>query len=320
MRPKMIYKISDFIDKILSKYKKQKLEQINVDEATRFYKDVRDTEDLEKEMYKEKAKKLVLFEPTIWEEEQFLLSRYQKKYLKDKNTKTKIKMEISENLSYNDVKPKSLARELTILDLRILKDIHASELIEYDGTEECETKCKNMLLLKRKNDLLLNMVNCDLLDDKVLVKFYIKLCKKLNEFKNYNSLSVILAALKRQKLSEKYYNEVAELINISSDYFEMRNLLDTKVSNKEFCLVPIEIILKDTEESNKNRESEIASENFCKMIEFFVEMQQKELECKSKKKIEHWLLTKLCGVSETQIEEEEVVIHKKEIGSFYLFL
>lgn len=320
----MIYNINNLIDDLKKKYYKNESEQIPEYERSfidsTFTSQIKDTKYIEEEFKQEKPPKLNLASPVLWDELEFPNSEYQRLYRTNKHkTRTKIKMLLAESFTFKNVKPNKLAKELTLLDIYYLKVIHPSEFIFYDGSETTANKCANLMLFKRKNTILTNVVGKEIENDRSLIKYFLKVANKLDKLGNFNSLSCVLDGLRRNKLEDKDFDKIADLIDRNKNYLETRNLLDDKLERKEFYIIPVELILKDVEDSNRNKGSAIASKRFCDLIEFFVHMQTIEWDIKGKKKYEHFLFLKLYkfrNIRHIEIRKAE----KKELGAIFLFL
>ncbi|KAM0687776.1 hypothetical protein COBT_000979 [Conglomerata obtusa] len=305
----MLYKINDFIDEILSK-------------TTEKHEPSFSTAKLPLEITQPKID--LSFKPTIprkektfippnWAENVLPQSQLMQKYAKSKHKyKYKTSMIKSQGLSFKNTRPKTIANELTIFDYELLKHIHPSELVDYDGRSD---QCAQIELIKSKNKLFTNLVYNEIKDDFTNVKYFIKLAKHLDTIKNFSSLSCVLTALKRHKLEDQYFECVNGLYKRTQDYFQMRNMMERCNDN---YVIPVDYMLKDLEELNKNRHSEIAAKRFCQLVEYLVRIQNNDQK-RSKKKYEHFLKWKMIngGKKEFVDVEKEPEI---SIGSIFLFL
>ncbi|KAM0677055.1 Ras guanine nucleotide exchange factor bud5 [Binucleata daphniae] len=257
------------------------------------------------------------FVPNVWSEKVIPHSRLLTKYLENKNkTKHKAKIELSQMLKFKNCKPKVIAKELTNLDKILYVKIHPDELVEYNGSFDNIDKCQSIYNLQKKNDLLSNLVFEEIKRNYNIIKFFIKVCQKLESTQNYNSLIAILCGIKRHKLEQTYFDIVSKMYDRSRNYFELRKAIE---KSQNTCVIPIDMMLKDVEESNTNRQSEIAAKRFCDMIEYLVKAQE-QTKVKVKRIYEHFLRWKLATSNpeaHVKIEEKEV---KRELGSIFLFL
>jgi len=257
----------------------------------------------------EKPQKLKKYKPIIWEETEFPLSSYQKRYRTKKSMKLKIKMEQAEQLVFYNIKPLTLANALTRFNLTFLKNIHATELYDY-GKKECPG--------------INAWLNFNTIVQKMVIKnmkpsYFIAVAEELEKLNNYNTLNTIITALKSAKLNEKMFKKISKLVECDN-YFIMRQKID-KLEN-DFVIVPANLFLKDIEECNKNLESEIASKRFVKQLDFFVNMQDVKFQDRSKlkKKVEHFLLVNLHSCIDIVIDKKTEEISETTRGSYFLFI
>ncbi|KAF7684593.1 Ras guanine nucleotide exchange factor A [Astathelohania contejeani] len=252
----------------------------------------------------------------FWDNKILPYSTYQIELENNPNSKRiKNRIEISTNINIYEVPAHKIAKAMTHLDLKMLKAIHPIEITDYDGSDE---KCPNILLFANKNTALSNYISHEVRKDSKRLRYFFRVAKHLQKLENYNSLHSVIDGIRRHQLTDKQLDVIMALINNTKEYFEMRNLLEIRIKKKEFFIPPLEIILKDVKDSNKNPESEIASLRFCELIEFFVFIQGKEFSGPLNKKYEHFLLSQF--YLHLHSNHPSVSIKKKSCDIFGLFL
>ncbi|KAM0676391.1 hypothetical protein GVAV_000356 [Gurleya vavrai] len=308
----MPYRISDFVDEILGK--------TDIDKNTYSFNKIIPSSitnpDTDFSFKKVKIPKPEIFEPEIWSDEVIPHSRLIKRFEKTKHkSRINIKLHESQSIEFFNTDPNTIAKELTNVDIEFLLGISPSELLDYDGKPINISKCDGLRSFDKKNQMLTNLVHKEVINNEENIKYFIKLAQNLASIKNYNSLSCITVALKKIKLQAKYFEKIEDLDKSISDYFNMRKIIEE--SHEEY-IIPLSIILKDIEEANSNKESEIAAKRFCFIVEYLVNI-EKFKKYKIKAKYEHFLKWKIVNAEKKNIniiEKEK----KVEIGSIFLFL
>ncbi|KAK1347362.1 RasGEF domain-containing protein [Hamiltosporidium tvaerminnensis] len=256
----------------------------------------------------------------LWSTDILPLSRYQIILKKGVNeSKWKLKMEKICQRTIMDFKSNSLAKILTIIDFEMVKSIQPSELLFYDGSKESESKCPTLSQLKSKNNCLKNYISYEISKNRNSIYKFLKISKKLLLLENYNSLNSILNGIRTHKLNSKELDSVSKVFDKCKTYFQIRQLLDICFQKKSFFIPPLEIILKDIEDSNRNKNSLIASKRFCKLIEFLILVQNQKFVKKINKKTEHFILNKMF-VSRFYSAKRKKICSKKYEGSYFLFI
>lgn len=310
----IIYGISDLIKDITRVYyneetkESKKTIQIPL-ELLNITADIKQTEEIEDVFEIVKPSKLQKYKPNIWSITEYIHSSYQKKYNNKKTTKLKMKMEKAEKLKFCNIKPKTLAKALTMFDINFLKAIHASELYYYG-----KDNCPSINAWIKHNTTVQNMTI-----QNMNPAYFIAVAEELKKLKNYNTMTTVITAVKNAKLSEQMFKQISSLIEYDN-YFKMREQIDN-IGN-ESMIVPIDLFLKDIEECNRNLDSEIASKRFIKQIDFFTCMQEvnSEKEKRLQRKLEHFLVVNLFKCINIVVERKPEKLVKITHGSFFLFL
>ena len=160
-------------------------------------------------------------------------------------------MEEIDKIDEKTISPRKLAAILTSLDLLLIKEVTAADLIKYDGN----TIPQSVSHIQNKNTGLFHWISIT-----YDYKYIIKMLKRASVDKNYNLMNILIKAIQTKKLSNK---KIEKLVF----YKELLN-------NQDNGIVPFEWMLKDCEDSNVNVESDIASMRFCKIVEKLKEMKK----------------------------------------------
>lgn len=228
-----------------------------------------------------------------------LKSRYQHAAETKDSLRLKYKMEKAERLDLYRLKPSKLAEALTYIDLMLYKDIRPIELVNYDGSECSDESCKTLCRFKLKNQALTSFTQQEL---GVLsnFKYFYKLARHLLSLRNYNSFDAILSGIRTQELEHNQLEKITELMKDSRIHLDLHKVLQEKIHFNEFLVPPLNLVLKDIQSSNCNKENEMASMKFCKTIEFLVYTQNLEPFFRVKRKYEHLIIYK---INQTKIEK-----------------
>lgn len=171
---------------------------------------------------------------------------------------TEKNLEKIENLSSSNLEQlscKKIVKISTFLDLHLIKQVTAEHLIEYSGTPTCDA----ISYIMNKNRYLQSLVSRKFDHRKIF-----KMLKYAAQYKNYNMIHVLVKCLQTKKLRRKRFDKM----------MLYRNLLE----QQEGGIFPFDWMLKDSEDSNLNASSEVASLRFCKIIEKLKEMKTMENE------------------------------------------
>lgn len=148
---------------------------------------------------------------------------------------------------------RKLVRLLHVLDIELIKQVTAKDLISYDG----RTIPQRIAHLINKNTGLLNWISTEMSFSKL-----IRMMEHAVLLKSFNNLSVFVKAAQSKRLTSRRVKRL-------STYKEHLDKMDGGI-------FPFEWMLKDAAESNINVTSEIAARRFCKIVEKLKEMKQIE--------------------------------------------
>ncbi|EJW03285.1 hypothetical protein EDEG_02351 [Edhazardia aedis USNM 41457] len=324
----MIYTVKDFLNDLVGNYDQEKnnseIDNIlsNRNQPDQIYNDIKACAEGGLEYTPLKAPKIKKFVPYIWDKEKFLYSYYQEKYISNKRKqKYLIKMQMAEKeMSFRNVKPTSLSKELTHLDYKIIRLVHPTELLDYDGTDSALEKCKWLTFWMKKNQTLENLVFEETSRNRKTIKYFIEVALELDKLQNYNSMQCIIDGLRKNNLDTDDFNALSGLVAKTKDYFAIRKLITEKMKNNELFVCPLNVIQKSLLELNANVASQTAANNFCDVIQFFIGLQQGFYKMEKSNKIEHFLYHKLVVAMNIKSHMKVSKMTKKELGSFFLFL
>lgn len=216
------------------------------------------------------------------------------KYLENKSEKNleKIEMWMDTPLNY---KPKKFARIFTQIDLDLIRNVTAEDLVTFDGSSES----KSIQHIQNESKALITI-----LSKEFNVKQLFGILKYAELYKNYNLIHIAIKALQSKKLNEKSIQRML--------YY--KNILDSQ----EGGIFPFAWILKDCEDSNLNVESEVASMRFCKIIERLKEMKNLTYEFQVREKYKQIIYSKMWTAT-NQVSKETSIYHKN-LRNLYLTL
>lgn len=250
----------------------------------------------------------------LWDRLEFPNTWYQEKLMEGKKKNMyKNKIELSREIDLYQIKPKKLAKILTGIDFSIIMKIRPHELVEYDGTN-CE--CVNLNHIKHKNIGLTNFVANELMLKENYIYFF-RLLKHLKAMKNYNSFFCVIRAFQNQKLATKDLKNVSKFMKKTETYFDMRNVLDQLIAKNEMFIYPIDVYMKDVEDSNRSK-SEASCMRFCSLVEMLIKLQNGEEKIEIKHRYEHFILDRLYTFYKASPREFKKVIRKKYHTEFLL--
>ena len=223
----------------------------------------------------------------LWKEDVLPVTNY------IKNPTNKNLSKIEEISKIKNIKPKKLVEMITIIDLLLIKNVTPKDLIEYDGNKTIIP----IEHIQNKNKGLLNWLNKDFDNSSIFKMLKYSLLKK-----NYNLINILLKSLQSRKLSNK---EIEKMI-----YY--KKILDQQESG----IFPFDWILKDSEDSNVNVNSEIASMRFCKIIDKLNEMKKIEIEKTLREKHKQFIYGNIFSNINHTLEYFNI----KESNALYLLL
>lgn len=298
----MPYNINDLVDDILNINQSQQ----NIDsERTQNIRNDLPIPEQEPEAY-EKPKPLSKVEHYIWPDTEFCNSLYQQQYLKRPTTKLKLKILYAEQLTFLNIKPDRLCKELVIIDHDFLIKIHPLEFLSYPKD------CKNIDNWEIFNKAVHNTIKS------LSPKYLLKMASHLESLNDYNLIYVILNVLKGKRLIKEHIDKLASL-NKKYGYFTLRKTVE-QIKEQEFYILPLDFIIKDIEESNQNLGSEIAGKRFIEVVDFFINSQSRKLEIKSVRKYQHLIIYSMYKKKDEPVCEIKEEKKEKKIGAIYLFL
>ncbi|KHN69284.1 hypothetical protein M896_080180 [Ordospora colligata OC4] len=229
-------------------------------------------------------------EPVMWDEKDLPRTWYQMRFVDSVNKSKYIKkMAYAESMDVYHITPKKLSKALTSIDLQFLKKITPNDLVEYDGDDGNESSSIKQIRLK--NEGLMNFVAHELSTRKNY-NYFFKVLEHLEKIRNFNSIHCITRAFQMQKLDLKSLGKLSVYVKTSLSYFDMRQVLDELTADDMFLVCPIDVYIKDIEESNKNRGSEVASMRFCRLVEILIRLQTQEHDLRIPHITEHFLFTR----------------------------
>lgn len=266
------------------------------------------------------------FKVTIWSENEFILSHYQLKYNAGRHTHTyKMKMKESEELDLCNIKPKTLAKSLTLIDLNLMKKVRPIELLAFQTGKLGD--CNNLDMIEKKNkylaQLLTRYASNTAENRKFNINYLINVAKYLIKFRNYLSLKILIVALKSQILDKKQREKLVKY-DEAIKWKACKRLLyerdDIKIFKQtaDFILLPYDFFLRCLHDSNVSPKSELASKTFNGVVDYITELQKFDPKCK-KHKIEHFLILKMFQAKEYN-NSTKYRPSKKSLDSFWLFL
>jgi len=228
--------------------------------------------------------------PVMWDEKDLPRTWYQVQFVDGSNKRKYIKrMAHAESMDVYHITPKRLSKALTSIDLQLLKKITPNDLVGYDGSEGSELNSIKQIRLK--NEGLMNFVAHEL-STKRNYDYFFKVLEYLEKIRNFNSIHCITRAFQMQKLDLKRLGKLSVYVKASLSYFDMRQVLDELTADDVFLVCPIDVYIKDVEESNKNRGSEVASMRFCRLVEILIRLQDQQHDVGISHRIEHFLFSK----------------------------
>lgn len=228
---------------------------------------------------------------TLWPEDFLPFTKYMKN--QDQSNLDKIEKIAKEDL--NMVKPKKLVNIITSIDLMLIKNLTADDLISYNG----ESSTISISHIQNKNKALKMWLSRE-----APCKKLFKMLKHAVSYKNYNLIGILVKSLQAKKLSDRKLSKVV--------YY--KNMLNSQDGG----IFPFDWMLKDCEDSNLNVSSEVASLRFCRIIEKLKQMKNIEHEFVVKERHKHLLFSKLWGMTnKVLIQEQESV---GTYDNFYLVL
>lgn len=228
---------------------------------------------------------------SVWPEDFLPHTEYSKK-------KTQSNLEKMEKISKKDpslISSKKLVNILTTIDLLLIRDINAEDLIQFDG----KPGSLSISHLQNKNKFLIHWMK-----KTYTVKKILKMLKYSLSIKNYNLANLLIKTAQSQRLSSNKLNKIAHY----------QKFLD----NQEGGIFPFEWMLKDCEDSNLNLSSEIASLRFCRIIEKLKEMKNIQLDFNLKEKHKQLIFSTLWLVSKEKMSEINGEVIKDD--NLYLIL
>ncbi|WEL38967.1 ras-specific guanine nucleotide-releasing factor [Encephalitozoon hellem] len=245
--------------------------------------------------------------PHSWYQEQMLDRKKAKRYER--------KIRKAEARDIYHMTPKKLSKALTFIDLAILRRITPNELVDYDGLGSAE--CRNIRHMMSKNSGLTNFVSDELLRGQNY-RYFFKLLKHLERIGNYNSFYCVVKAFQMQKLDLKRLNTLSGHMEKSASYFDMRQVLDDLTTSDTFLICPMDVYIKDVEESNRTRNNEVASMRFCRLVEILIKLQNQALDLDISHTDEHFLLSKFWHYFQRGSSSSRRVDAKRYDGQFLL--
>ncbi|CAD25559.2 hypothetical protein [Encephalitozoon cuniculi GB-M1] len=219
--------------------------------------------------------------PRSWYQEQICSGRKEKRYIS--------KARKAESRDIYHMTPRKLSKALTSIDLSILRKISPSELVDYDGPGN--SRCRNIRHMRSKNTGLTNFISYELLRGRNY-RYFFRLLRHLEKVGNYNSFYCVVKAFQMQRLDLKRLNTLSGYMEKSTSYFNMRQVLDDLAANEAFLICPMDVYIRDVEESNRTRNNEIASMRFCRLVEILIKLQNQTLDATISHADEHFLLSK----------------------------
>lgn len=210
-------------------------------------------------------------------------------YTKDKKLKNQQK---NEEICKMDISNKKLTRIMHATDIQLLNNVHANDLIKYNGSN----KTQNVTYMVNKNIGEQNMLN------KMTFKELKAVAKECEILKNYNLIYMVVNSMQIKNLSDKEVETVKFY----------KKLIDGELEESTMSILPFNWILKDCADSNCNVESTVASIRFCKIIEKLNQMQSIESSFELKEKHKHFLYAKIyenMNKKQQAEQKEEKITH-----------
>jgi hypothetical protein len=238
----------------------------------------------------------------IWDKDTFPISWYQEQILNNgKAHKYKDKIERIRTIDLYHISPRRLAEMITAVDISLIRKIRPHELVDYDGTRD---DCINIIHVKAKNRGLTNFFANELAKTQNH-KYFFRVLRHLERHRNYNSFHCLVGAFQAQNLDLKRLSILSEYMERIRTYFDMRHVLDDLALGDELFICPMDIYLKDVEDSNRNGDCEIASMRFCRLVEILIRIQNQKHDLKLSHGMEHFILEKCYSVKHIERHEEE---------------
>lgn len=232
--------------------------------------------------------------PHSWYQIQILDGRKKRRHLH--------KIELLRKMDIYHISPAKLSRLLTSIDQHVLRKIAPNELVEYDGAES--EMCTSIRHVLSKNVGLTNFVAHELAAHGNY-RYFFRVMRHLKRAGNYNSFYCLFKAFQMQKLSLKRLTALSRHMEESQCYFDMRHVLDSLTAQDAFLICPLDIYIKDVEDSNRNRSNEIASMRFCRLVEILIRLQAQDTEIRISHDEEHFLLERFWTHLQKSISVEE---------------
>ncbi|ADM11785.1 uncharacterized protein Eint_070210 [Encephalitozoon intestinalis ATCC 50506] len=246
--------------------------------------------------------------PHSWYQERILGNYKEGKRYADKMIKAEAK-------DIYRISPGKLSKALTSIDLSILRRITPNELVDYDGTGDI--KCRNIRHMRSKNAGLTNFVSHELLKEGNY-KYFFRVLKHLKKIGNYNSFYCVVRAFQMQKLDTKRLDTLSRHIEKSASYFDMRQVLDDLTTTDMFLICPMDVYIRDVEESNRTKNNEVASMRFCRLVEILIKLQGQASNVRISYANEHFLLSKFWYHLQKEMASDREFGIKRYEGQFLL--
>lgn len=244
--------------------------------------------------------------PHSWYQEQLSCRRRGKRYME--------KIRKAEARDIYHISPRRLSRALTSLDLAILRRITPNELVEHDGAG---SRCRNIRHMRSKNAGLTSFVAQELARTGNYGYFF-RVLRHLERAGNYNSFYCVVQALQMQRLDLKRLRMLSGHVERGTSYFDMRQVLDELTASEAFLICPMDVYIKDVEESNRTRNNEVASMRFCRLVEILIKLQNQALDEGISHSDEHFLLSRIWGHLQSGAAPPRQAGSKKHDGQFLL--
>lgn len=253
----------------------QKLEKLlNINLGTEILK-YHETENVSSDTTKENNTIQSTERPPVWSAEKLPATTY----TINEHPKNLEKIEQIALKKINTIKPKKLAAKLYALDLYLIKNITAEDLVKYDG----KITPISIAHLQNKNHGLLAWITSEF-----SFNYIKKMMRESHKLKNFNFLNILVKSAQGRNLTGKdtekvlYYKEVLDL--------------------QEGGVFPFEWLLKDCADSNVNVNSEIASMRFCRILDKFKDMKLLETPMKLSENTKQFILGNIWKYLENDTE------------------
>jgi hypothetical protein len=251
----------------------------------------------------------------VWDRGTFPISFYQEQILSNiRARKYKNRIERSRATDLYRITPRRLAEIITAIDVGIIRRIRPHELVDYDGTN---SNCTNIIHIKAKNRGLVNFVSNELAKNQNHGYFF-RVLEHLERHRNYNSFHCLIRAFQAQKLDLKRLGTLSKYLERIRTYFDMRHVLDDLAEESELFICPMDVYLKDVEDSNRNSDCEIASMRFCRLVEILIKIQNQKYSFRLSHKKEHFILERCYEVALRHPESYEEEPERGGQGQFLL--